>query len=76
MPPLVECVPNFSEGRDRAAAAGYPGVDSVVDGWMRSDGHCANIMNPSFDEMGLACVIGAAGSRYGQYWTQNLARKR
>ena len=57
-------------------AAGYPGIDSVVEGWMRSDGHCANIMNPAFDEMGLACVPGASGSRYGQYWTQNLARKR
>jgi len=57
-------------------AAGYPGIDSVVEGWMRSEGHCANIMNPDFDEMGLACVPGASGSRYGQYWTQNLARKR
>ena len=57
-------------------AAGYTDIDSVVEGWMRSDGHCANIMNPAFDEMGLACVKGAAGSRYGQYWTQNLALKR
>ena len=57
-------------------AAGYTGIDSVVEGWMRSDGHCANIMNPDFDEMGLACVPGAAGSRYSHYWTQNLARKR
>ena len=57
-------------------AAGYADIDSVVDGWMRSDGHCANIMNPAFDEMGLACVKGAAGSQYGQYWTQNLALKR
>jgi uncharacterized protein YkwD len=57
-------------------AAGYPGIDRVVEGWMRSDGHCANIMNPAFDEMGLACVPGASGSDYGQYWTQNLARKR
>jgi uncharacterized protein YkwD len=57
-------------------AAGYAGIDSVVEGWMRSEGHCANIMNSAFDEMGLACVAGATGSRYGQYWTQNLARKR
>lgn len=57
-------------------AAGHSGIDSVVEGWMRSEGHCANIMNPAFDEMALACVIGAPGSRYGQYWTQNLARKR
>jgi uncharacterized protein YkwD len=57
-------------------AAGYAGIDSVVEGWMRSEGHCANLMNPAFDEMGLACVAGAAGSRYGTYWTQNLARRR
>jgi uncharacterized protein YkwD len=57
-------------------AAGYAGIDSVVEGWMRSEGHCANIMNPTFDEMGLACAIGTAGSRYSPYWTQNLARKR
>lgn len=57
-------------------AAGYTGIDSVVEGWMRSDGHCANLMNPDFDEMGLACVVGAAGSRYSHYWTQNLARER
>jgi uncharacterized protein YkwD len=57
-------------------AAGYATVDSVMDGWMLSDGHCANLMNPGFDEVGLACVAGAAGSRYGHYWTQDLARSR
>jgi uncharacterized protein YkwD len=57
-------------------AAGYATVDSVIDGWMHSDGHCANLMNPAFDDVGLACVDGAAGSRYGRYWTQDLARSR
>jgi len=57
-------------------AAGYATVDSVIDGWMHSDGHCANLMNPVFDEVGLACADGAAGSRYGRYWTQDLARSR
>ena len=57
-------------------AAGYPDIDSVIDGWMRSDDHCANLMNPGFDELGLACAPGAAGSRFPQYWTQNLARAR
>ncbi len=57
-------------------AAGYATVDSVIDGWMHSDGHCANLMNPGFDEVGLACVAGASGSRYGHYWTQDLARSR
>jgi uncharacterized protein YkwD len=57
-------------------AAGYPDIDAVVSGWMGSDGHCANLMNPAFDELGLACAPGVAGSRYGQYWTQDLARAR
>lgn len=57
-------------------AAGHADVDGVIDGWMRSDGHCANLMNPAFDEVGLACAPGASGSRYGQYWTQNLAAAR
>ena len=51
-------------------------IDSVVEGWMLSEGHCANLMNPAFDEIGLACVPGPSGSRYAQYWTQNLARAR
>ena len=57
-------------------AAGYRDIDSVVEGWMLSEGHCANLMNPAFDEIGLACVPGPSGSRYAQYWTQNLARAR
>jgi uncharacterized protein YkwD len=54
-------------------AAGYPSIDAVVDGWMGSDGHCANLMNPAFDEIGMACV---AGGSYRSYWTQDLARAR
>ncbi len=57
-------------------AAGQVGIDAVVDAWMRSDGHCANLLNPAFDHIGLACVSGAAGSRYRTYWTLNLARAR
>ena len=57
-------------------AAGQVGIDAVVDGWMRSDGHCANLMNPAFDTIGLACVPGVTGSAYRTYWTLNLARGR
>jgi uncharacterized protein YkwD len=57
-------------------AAGYSTVDSVMNGWMSSDGHCANIMNASFTEVGLACVPGTAGSSYGTYWTMDLAQAR
>ncbi len=57
-------------------AAGQVGIDAVVDAWMGSDGHCANIMNPAFDAIGLACVPGTASSRYATYWTLELARGR
>ena len=30
------------------------GIASTVDGWLNSPGHCANIMNPEFTEMGAA----------------------
>jgi uncharacterized protein YkwD len=54
-------------------AAGYDSVQSVVNGWMASDGHCANLMNPRFTEFGLACARNDA-SHYRTYWTQNLGR--
>ena len=54
-------------------AAGYDTVQSAVDGWMSSDGHCANLMNPRFTEFGLACARNEA-STYRIYWTQNLGR--
>lgn len=57
-------------------AAGYPGVDAVIDGWMASDGHCANVMKPAFDRVGLSCVSGTDANTYGSYWTLDLARSR
>lgn len=47
-------------------AAGYGTADSVMDGWMNSPGHKANILNCGFKEIG----IGLAGP--GNYWTQNF----
>jgi uncharacterized protein YkwD len=57
-------------------AAGQPSVNVVVDGWMASDGHCSNIMNPAFQEIGVACVPGTTSTAYGTYWTMDLARPR
>jgi uncharacterized protein YkwD len=53
-------------------AGGPRSVAQVVDGWMASDGHCANMMNPAYRHMGLACAA-AAASTYGRYWTLDLA---
>lgn len=34
-------------------AAGYPSPQAVVDGWIASAGHCQNLMNPSFTQLGV-----------------------
>jgi uncharacterized protein YkwD len=57
-------------------AAGYPSVDAVMDGWIASPGHCANLLNTVFAEVGVACVPGAAGDTYSTYWTMDLGRPR
>ena len=56
-------------------AAGQSSVDQVVDGWLSSPGHCANIMSAEFTEMGAA-RIEAPGSQYSPFWTQVFARPR
>jgi len=56
-------------------AAGYGTMNAVIDGWMASEGHCANLMNPAFTQVGLACASNAS-STYRSYWTMELAKPR
>jgi uncharacterized protein YkwD len=53
-------------------AYGPESVDEAVRGWLDSPGHCANIMDPRFVEMGIAFSSGHADKR-GLYWVQVLA---
>ncbi|CAE6944463.1 Allergen V5/TPX-1 family protein [Ectopseudomonas oleovorans] len=66
---------------DRAELAGYGGgrvgeniaaaLDTpakVVEGWLASPGHCANIMNPEYSELGAAYASDPQ-SDAGIYWT-------
>ncbi len=57
-------------------AAGQATVDSVMAGWLASPGHCANLMNARFRDIGLACVSGTANNRYRTYWTMTLGAAR
>lgn len=60
-------------------AYGYTSSATVVDGWMKSEGHCRNIMNAAFTEMGLACVRQSqsnSASSIRWAWTQVLATPR
>lgn len=49
-------------------AAGQDTVRKVVDGWLTSPGHCANVMNPQFRDMGAAYAVDPK-SDAGIYWT-------
>ncbi|MES9992546.1 MAG: Ig-like domain-containing protein [Candidatus Thiodiazotropha sp.] len=52
-------------------AAGYSSAESAMSAWLASPGHCSNIMNSAFTEMGQAEARNSA-STYGIYWTQNF----
>lgn len=69
---------------DRVRAAGYPGrgvaeniavgqrsPEEVVQGWMNSPGHRANILTCSFQDLGVGYAEGERNDRIpGRYWTQ------
>jgi uncharacterized protein YkwD len=52
-------------------AFGPESAEEVVSGWLASPGHCANIMEPHYLEMGIAV---ASGKKRGAiYWVQDFA---
>jgi uncharacterized protein YkwD len=53
-------------------AAGEDSVDLAVEDWLTSPHHCANIMDPTFKEMGIAFAINKSDAEYGVYWTQTF----
>ena len=50
-------------------AAGQRSPESVVRAWMKSPGHCRNILNPLFTELGVSFVF-ESRSPYKTYWVQ------
>lgn len=53
-------------------AAGSPNAAGTMNQWMGSDGHCANIMNPDFEHIGVGYH---PGGQYGHLWTQVFGAK-
>ncbi|MBU2014360.1 MAG: CAP domain-containing protein, partial [Gammaproteobacteria bacterium] len=49
-------------------AAALPTTRKVLDGWLASPGHCANLMNPQFSEFGGAYAVDPQ-SDAAIYWT-------
>jgi len=72
-----------SQPRDRVRRAGYASrltgeniafgpesAEEVVAGWLDSPGHCANIMDPRFADIGIGL---ASGRKRGHiYWVQDF----
>lgn len=54
-------------------AVGQSSPKQVVAAWLHSPGHCANIMNPEFTDMGAAFETRSDSSIF---WTQVLGRER
>ena len=76
-----------SQPKDRVHRAGYlsrltgeniaygpESAEEVVAGWLASPGHCENIMEPAFRDIGVGI---ATGRRRGQfYWVQTFGAPR
>ncbi len=45
-------------------AQGQQSIAEVMQGWLKSEGHCKNLMNPGFKEVGVAM--------YNDYWVQDF----
>jgi len=54
-------------------AYGATSVDSVMQQWIASEGHCRNIMNPKYTEFGMVQVRSRNGV---YYWTQNFGTRQ
>ncbi len=50
-------------------AAGQMQADAVMQGWLNSPGHCANLMSPAYTDMGAAFAVNTQSSG-GIYWAQ------
>ena len=59
---------NITAGTHRDTA------QKAIDAWLASDNHCANLMNPNYNEIGMAHYE-KADSTYSHYWTQEFGEK-
>ena len=64
-----------SVGENIAAGVPLSSVGAVVETWVNSPGHCANLMRSSFTELG-ASKYSNSSSDYNVYWTQVFGTPR
>lgn len=58
----------YEDGVGENIAAGYPDVEAVMEGWMNSEGHRANILNCDYSLLG----VGVADRDGTLYWVQDF----
>jgi len=56
-------------------ASGQVSPEAAIAGWIKSPGHCANLMNGAYTEMGVSFSVNAA-STMGVYWVQLFGTPR
>ena len=67
---LLACgYPSTSAGWGENIAYGYATASAVMQGWLNSPGHRANIENPSFRAIGVSAAAASTGTLY---WTQQF----
>jgi uncharacterized protein YkwD len=52
-------------------AAGNATAEETMTQWMGSPGHCSNIMNPAYRQLGVG-YYAAPSTRFRHFWTQNF----
>lgn len=72
---IIRCSPweriahYYSGANGENAAAGHPSPEAVMDGWMNSGAHRANILNPDTRAIGVGFY---QGEDYIPYWIQDF----
>lgn len=54
-------------------AAGQATPEEVMNSWLGSAGHKANILSPEYTKMGLGYSVGLSNDQYRGYWAQEFA---
>jgi len=57
-------------------AAGYTDFATVLQGWIASPGHCVNVMNGNYVDVGVVLVQGTSSNTYRTYWAMVSGKPR
>jgi uncharacterized protein YkwD len=61
----------YGRGAGENIAAGQRTMDEAMTAWLKSPGHCSNIMSTRYKDYAIGCAT-SQNSQYGIYWTQSF----